>query len=229
MGNTGKHVCFSRIICSHCCTRQNLRFHVENCQHADQKQLTRQLAFDLDIEATYGQPGSRRARPVNVDDGLEDIRCIRGLGGEKLPAASYSLLPNLKKGLFLPSERDREFLSPVFYTAAPKCVCIKRLAGARHLSPVVFVNTVTRGWVGAPNERAPFRFHGAVLGFVDGSLSRTRNLAASTQHLAEFFSGRSWPKIRDREFLSPVFYTAAPKGVHIRRLAGARHVSPVIL
>ena len=28
-------------------------------------------------------------RPVNVDDGLEDIRWIRGLGGEKLPAASY--------------------------------------------------------------------------------------------------------------------------------------------
>ena len=30
-----------------------------------------------------------------------------------------------------------------------------------------FVNTVTRGWVGAPNERAPFRFHGAVVVFVD--------------------------------------------------------------
>ena len=27
-----------------------------------------------------------------------------------------------------------------------------------------FVNTVTRGWVGAPNERAPFRFHAAVVG-----------------------------------------------------------------
>ena len=81
--------------------------------------------------------GSCRARPVNVDDGLEDIRWMRGLGGEKLPAASYALLPNLKKGLFLPSERDREFLLPVFYTAASKCVCIRRLAGARHLSPVV--------------------------------------------------------------------------------------------
>ena len=51
------------------------------------------------------------------------------------------------------------------------------------------VNTVTRGWVGAPNERAPFRFHGAVVGFVDRCLSRTRNLSASKQHLAEFFSG----------------------------------------
>ena len=55
--------------------------------------------------------------------------------------------------------------------------------------------TVTRRWVGAPNERAPIRFHGAVVGFVAKCLSRTRNLAASNTHLAEFFSGRSWPKI----------------------------------
>ena len=59
-----------------------------------------------------------------------------------------------------------------------------------------FVNTtVTRGWVGTPNERAPFRFHGAVVGFVDRCPSRPRHLAASNIHLAEFFSGRSWPKI----------------------------------
>ena len=58
----------------------------------------------------------------------------------------------------MPSERDRELLSPVSDTAAPKCVCTGRLGGAHRLSPVVFVNTVTRGWVGAPNERAPFSF-----------------------------------------------------------------------
>ena len=62
-GTRGKNVCFSRIICSCRCTRRNLRFHVENCQHADHKQLTRRQAFDLDIEATLGQPGSCRARP----------------------------------------------------------------------------------------------------------------------------------------------------------------------
>ena len=28
-------------------------------------------------------------------------------------------------------------------------------------------NTVTLGWVGAPNERTQFRIHGAVVGFVD--------------------------------------------------------------
>ena len=37
---------------------------------------------------------------MNVDDGLEYIRWIRGLEGDKFPAASYDLLPNLKKGLF---------------------------------------------------------------------------------------------------------------------------------
>ena len=75
-------------------------------------------------------------------------------------------------------------------------MCLYQMPGRR--PPRVtgrFVNTVTRGWVGAPNERAPFRFHGAVVGFVARCLSRTRNLAASNKHLAEFFPGRSWPKI----------------------------------
>ena len=38
---------------------------------------------------------------------------------------------------------------------------------------------MTRGRVGAPDERDPFRFHDAVVGFVDRCLSR--NLAASSQ------------------------------------------------
>ena len=59
--------------------------------------------------------------------------------------------------------------------------------------------------VGAPNERAPLRFHGAVVVFVDRYLSRTRNPAASSKHLAEFFSGRSWPKISPRFFFFGVF------------------------
>ena len=29
------------------------------------------------------------------------------------------------------------------------------------------LNTVTLGWVGAPDERALFRFHDSVVGFVD--------------------------------------------------------------
>ena len=39
--------------------------------------------------------------------------------------------------IFCHRRRIDNFLSPVIYTAAPKCVCIRRLAGARHLSPVV--------------------------------------------------------------------------------------------
>ena len=113
------------------------RRYVENSQHADQQQLTRRSTFDLDIESTHGQPGSCRARPVNVKDDLEHVRWIRGLGGEKLSTASYALLPNLKKGLlFATGEGPTNFVT-CFLHAAPKCVCIRRLAGVRHVSPVV--------------------------------------------------------------------------------------------
>ena len=89
------------------------------------------------MESTHGQPASCRARPMTVDDGLEDIRWIRGLGGEKLPAASYALLPNLKKGLFFAiREGSRNFVAYFLHSSA-QCVCIRRLAGVRHLSPVV--------------------------------------------------------------------------------------------
>ena len=76
---------------------------------------------------------------MNADAGLGDIRWIHGLGGERLPAASYDLLPNLSWYLWFPWERDRLFLSLVFdwYTTGPKCVCISRLAGARDVSPAV--------------------------------------------------------------------------------------------
>ena len=105
--------------------------------------------------------------------------------------ASYALLPNRKKAYFLPSETDRE-ICRLFSTQQRPNVFVSD-AGRR--PPTItgrFVNTVTRGCVGAPNECAPFRFHGAVVGFVDPCLSRTRNFAASNYHLAEFFSGRSW-------------------------------------
>ena len=78
---------------------------------------------------------------MNADDGLEDIRWIRGLGGERLPAAFYanSPKPEKKKVYFLSLDRDRDFCqkSSVFHSPAAKCFCIKRLAGARHVSPAV--------------------------------------------------------------------------------------------
>ena len=83
---------------------------------------------------------------------------------------------------FLPSEKDREILSSVFYTPAAKCFCIRRLADTRYVSlavlwtlwpeggsqPLVLSNGVCRG-LGIP----PLRIN----------------------HVAEFFSGLSWPKI----------------------------------
>ena len=112
-----------------------------------------------------------------------------------MPAASKALLLNLKKGLFLAiGEGSRIFVACFLHNSAQ--MCLYQTPG-RHPPPITgrFVNTVTRVWVGAPNGRAPFRFHGAVVGFVDRCLSRTRNLAASNKHLAElsaqelFFSG----------------------------------------
>ena len=109
-----------------------------------------------------------------------------------MPAASNALLPNVKKGLFFAiGEGSRIFVACFPHSSAQ--MCLHQTPGRRP-PPITgrFVNTVTRGWVGAPNGRAPVRFHGAVDGFVDRCLSWTRNLAASNKHLAEFFS---WPKI----------------------------------
>ena len=65
-----------------------------------------------------------------------------------------------------PKPENWDFLSPVFYRAAPKSLY---QTPGQHPPRIThrIVNTVTRGWVGAPNERAPFRFHVAVVGFVD--------------------------------------------------------------
>ena len=82
------------------CRRRKLFFVVTNCQHADRNHLVRRSTLDLDIDSAHGQPSRYLARPTNSDDGLEDIRWAHGLGGESLVAASYGILPNLKKSLF---------------------------------------------------------------------------------------------------------------------------------
>ena len=116
---------------------------------------------------------------MSVDDGLEDIRWVRVLGGEKLPAASYALLPNLKKGLFFAIGEGSIFFVVCFVHCSAQ-MCLYQTSG-RHPPPITgcFVNNLTRGWVGAPNERAPFRNRDVVVGFFDRCLSRTQNLAAS--------------------------------------------------
>ena len=111
---------------------------------------------------------------MNVDDDLEDIRWIRGLGGEKLPAASYALLPNLKNGLFFAIGEGWRFFVACFLHSSAQ-MCLYQTPGRRPL-PITgrFVSTATRGWVGAPNEHAPFRFHDGIADFADRCLTRTR-------------------------------------------------------
>ena len=93
---------------------------------------------------------------------------------------------------FLPSETDRYFLSPVSTQRSNVFVLDVWPAPATYHRS--FCERCDQRAGRSPNERALFRFHGAVVGFVDGCLSRTRNLTASNQHLAEFFLGRSWLK-----------------------------------
>ena len=87
---------------------------------------------------------------------------------------------------------------------------------------------MTRGWVGAPNGRAPFRFHGAVVGFVHRvcrglgiSPLRTNIWLSFSQKL--FFSGflktlkLFWSKIgahseRYRNLLAGIFETLTFNG-----------------
>ena len=106
---------------------------------------------------------------------------IRGLKGEKLPAASYALLPNLKKGTsicFAIREGSRLLVLCFLHISAQ--MCLYQTPGRRPPSITGCVaNTATRGWVAAPNERAPFRFDDAVVGF--RCLLSTRNLAFSHQ------------------------------------------------
>ena len=82
---------------------------------------------------------------MNVDDGLEDIRWIRGLGGEELPAASNALLPNLKKSLFFAiGEGSRIFVAAFLHNTTQ--ILLYQTPGRRP-PPITgrFVNSVTRG------------------------------------------------------------------------------------
>ena len=82
----------------------------------------------------------------------------------------------------LPSERDREFWSSVFYTRS--AIFLLPHTAARRPSHITGrrVNTaVSLEWVRAPNERAPFRVHDAVIGFVGQYL--TRDLGSPTRVL----------------------------------------------
>jgi len=125
---------------------------------------------------------------MQVDDGLEHIKRIHCLGGERFTPASYARLPNRNKYPFF----------VIGQRSITSVVCFLHTRGHLFLyqtpaqwSPRVIgivVNTGTRGWV-EPLTRAPrFEFMTLSLVFVDRCLSRTRILAASNKHVTELFS-----------------------------------------
>ena len=120
-----------------------------------------------------GKVGERRQWPrrYQVDPWSREREVARAV-------LRSSLYPE-KRSIFC-HRRGIENLCPACFLHSSAQMCLYQTPGQR--PPRItgrFVNTVTRGGVGAPNESAPFRFHGAVVGFVDRCLSRTRNLAAS--------------------------------------------------
>ena len=143
---------------------------------------------------------------MNVDDGLEDIRWIRGLG-ERLPSASYALLPNLKNGLFFAIREGSRTFVVCFYT--PVAIFFLYQTPGR-CPPCITgrgANTVTRGWVGAPITSAPrsgFMTQSLVL-----SIDVCRGLGIPPlrmKPLAKFFSGGSWPNIWPGCFLFSLLF-----------------------
>ena len=86
----------------------------------------------------------------------------RGVGGERLPFAQTC------KNLNFCRQRGILIFCRLFSIHERRNVFLKRpthITGRR-------VNTVSLGWVGATNERAPFRVHDAVIGFDDQYLTR---------------------------------------------------------
>ena len=105
--------------------------------------------------------------------------------GREVARGGLRSSPKPEKNYFVPSERNRVFLSSVFDTPVHKCVCIRRLAGTPPCITGRVVNTVNRGWVEAPNERSPFRFMTQSLVL---SIDIYRGLGISTHELSMWLS-----------------------------------------
>ena len=92
MGKTGEKRCFFNLLVHAAARSAICVFTLKIVNTLIKNNLTRRYTFDLDIDSAHGKPASCRTRPMNVDGGLGDMRRIRGLGGERLPAAFYALL-----------------------------------------------------------------------------------------------------------------------------------------
>ena len=129
--------------------------------------------FDLDTEYTHGQRASCRARPVNIDGDLRNFMWIHVRGGERLLVMSYALCPNPPKCLFFAIGDGSRFF----------VICFLRTSGQLFFSQTpgrrppyitgLRVNSVTLGWFGAPNERAPLRAHDSTAVFAVRCLTST--------------------------------------------------------
>ena len=73
--------------------RRKMFFLVASCQHAGRNQLVRRSTLDLNIFSAHRQPARCPVRPTNIDDGLEDIRWIHGLGGDARTHRETTRLP----------------------------------------------------------------------------------------------------------------------------------------
>ena len=173
-------VCVCVFFFSNGCKRHKSCFLLQIVEHAERNQLVRRLTPDLNIDLAHGQPARCPAWPTNIDDGPEDIRWIYGLGGESLPAAFDGILTNLKKTCF--AIRDGWRIVVLCFVHTSGQLFLYHAPG--QLPPHDTghgAQTVTLGWVGAPNERTPVRFMTQSLILSIDVLSRTRNLAALNQ------------------------------------------------
>ena len=107
------------------------------------------------------------------------------LGGERLPAAFYAVLPNHRRGI-------QSFWSSVFYVS----FCIRSLAGDRYVSPAVLWTLLPEGGseplTSAP--RSDFMMQSSVLSIgVCGGLSESRLFESNVW--VNFSWGRFWPTI----------------------------------
>ena len=83
------------------------------------------------------QPARCPARPTNIDGGLENTGWVHGLGGESLPAASYGILPNLKKKYIFCHSRRMEKVVFCFVHTSGQLSFHHRLVSSRHMTPAM--------------------------------------------------------------------------------------------
>ena len=136
---------------------------------------------------------------MNVDDGLEDILRIRGLGGERS-------CPR-RRTLFTQTRRKKVFVFVICFPHTNDHFCYYQTPGRR--PPCITgrrVNTVTREWVGALDERAPIRFHDAIVVLSIDVCQDSESRRFESNNIAEFFSGRLFAPTFAQDFFSFKFF-----------------------